>query len=261
MLPASALPWLVAIVLAAFAVEAALGFGATIVTVALGSLVVPIETLLPAFVPLNLVLSTWLVVRYRGEGDWRLLGKRMLPWMALGLPGGIVLFRVAGSGTLRGLFGVFVAILSASELVRAGRSAGRARLPPRGVRTAMLVLGGIVHGAFGTGGPLAVWVAGHELDDKRAFRSTLSGLWLGLNSVIVASWVGTGVLRAATLRDSARLGIALLVGLAIGEWAHRRVPARAFRTLVFAVLGATGVVLAVRAVAERAAPPSTAQAP
>ncbi len=120
---------LVLVVFLAFLVEAALGFGATVVAVALGAFLVPIPELLAAFVPLNIVLSAYLAVRYRRDIHWRLLMLRIVPLMVAGIPVGL------------------------------------------------LLLGwGVVHGAFATGGPMAVFVSGRVLTDKGRFRSTLSTL-------------------------------------------------------------------------------------
>jgi uncharacterized membrane protein YfcA len=240
------------IVCAALLVEASLGFGATVVVVALGAFLYPIEQLLPAYVPVNMVLSTYMVVRHWDAIDGRLLLRRVLPFMALGLPFGLFLFRFSGGPLLKTLFGVFVVVLATLELVRlarTGRVNGAAAVRPLPAAAAgiFLVLGGLVHGAFGTGGPMAVYVAGREIADKRVFRSTLSALWLLLNAALLATYAASGFLSLASARLSATLLVPLAVGIAAGEWAHRRLPHRAFATLVFAVLLVAGLVLALKA--------------
>ena len=54
-LPFSTVLLLQAIVLIAFIAEAAIGFGATVVTVTLAVLFVPLNVILPAFVPVNML--------------------------------------------------------------------------------------------------------------------------------------------------------------------------------------------------------------
>ena len=237
---------LASIVALAFAVEACVGFGATIITVALGSLLVPIERLLPVFIPLNVALSAWLSLRYWRDVDVRLLARRMLPLMALGLPLGLFAHRRANGAALTRGFGVFVLVLALLELRQALAPARPHTEPARWVRALALFAGGVVHGAFGTGGPLAVWVAGHELRRPAAFRSTLSALWLTLNIALVCAYAAAGSIDRASLGATARLGAALVIGLAVGEWAHRRVPERAFRPVVFGGLALVGAVLVVR---------------
>ena len=56
----------------------------------------------------------------------------------------------------------------------------------------MLGLGGFVHGLFGTGGPMIVYVVRRRLADKRAFRSTLAVLWLVLNIGLLSKFALAG---------------------------------------------------------------------
>jgi uncharacterized membrane protein YfcA len=247
-LAASTIVALAVVVLAAFAVEAALGFGATVVTVALGAFLVPIESLLPAFVPLNMVLSLYLAGRYSRDVDRRFLFARIVPWMGLGLPLGLVAAARLGSGSLRLVFGVFVVLLSAFELRRGRRDAEPRPDAGRLVGGAVLFAAGVVHGLFATGGPLAVYVAGRELPDKARFRATLSALWLLLNVALVGSFAAAGRLGSASLALTAMLALPLLGGILLGEVLHRRVPAALFRTLVFALLLAAGLLLAAKEV-------------
>ena len=82
---------------------------------ALGSLLFPITVVLPAFVPVNLALSG-LAVYHRGAINQRLLWRRIVPWMAIGLPPGPWLFHLGDNRVLTALFGAFVAVLAAVEL-------------------------------------------------------------------------------------------------------------------------------------------------
>lgn len=257
----------VGVVFLAFVTEAALGFGATVVTVTLAAFVLPIEVILPAFVPVNVLLSAWLAGRYSRHVDRRLLLRRVLPLMALGLPFGMWLFHGGGSGLLHTLFGVFVVVLSALELLALrvprgersyrARSRGRSRSPVlRAARwrrplapvlqVVLLVLAGVTHGAWATGGPLAVYVAGREVEDKRVFRATLSALWLLLNIALLAGYLVAGDLDGASLERSALLLVPLLLGLVVGQHIHDRVDGASFRRLVFGMLLVAGAVLALR---------------
>jgi uncharacterized membrane protein YfcA len=230
----------------AFAVEATLGFGATVITVALGSIVVSTAEILPAFVPLNLFVSMFLLVRGRHAVDGRILLWTVLPPMAIGLPIGIVVFRSVDEHVLRAALGVFVTAVSVLELRRGSVAA---RTLPRVAAFLLLLLGGIVHGAFATGGPLIVYVLGRALaDDKARFRATLSVIWLVSNAVLIAGYLQAGKLGRTSLSWTAAFALPLLVGLVVGERLHHRVPAASFRRGVFALLLVAGVVLLVRAV-------------
>ena len=238
------------VVLLAFTVEAALGFGATIVTVTLGALVLPVDQILPAFVPLNVVLSLALTWSNRRHVRRDLLWRRIVPLMALGLPFGMLAFARLDAGFLVRVYGVFVVVLAALELARAVRRSTVAEAPhdrPYGAfERIILVLGGVVHGAFGTGGPMVVYVSGRLLTDKAEFRATLSALWLLLNVVLLASYALGHRLDGDSALLTAVLAPMLAAGLVVGNVLHHRIPAERFRRVVFTMLAVAGAVLALR---------------
>jgi uncharacterized membrane protein YfcA len=236
------------IVWLAVVVEATAGFGATVVTVTLASHLLPIEDILAAFVPVNFVLSAYLVARYRGLVDRTLLFRRILPLMGLGVIGGLVLFQLRDAGWIKVAFGAFVVALSAIELARARRGAAdEARPLARPVAALAMVGAGVIHGLFACGGPMLVYVIGREIRDKGVFRATLAAAWVGLHVVLLSSYVAAGTLGASSLRTSAALLVSFVAGLPAGEWVHRRLEPERFRVAVFGLLLVAGGALLVRA--------------
>jgi uncharacterized protein len=241
---AVALP-LVVICALAFSIETALGFGATLISVALGSFVLDLDALLPALAPLNLCLSIYLTTRYRAQIDRRFLLTRLLPLMGLGLPIGMFVFASADPSLLKRLFGAFLVGVSTVELVRM-REPGAEKPMSRPAEVGMLLLGGMIHGAFMTGGPMAVYVTGRVLTDKGRYRATLSALWAILNIVVLGSYAATGRLTAGTGGLVVTLVPSIAVGMITGELLFRRVSQTVFRATVFVMLLASGVLLMVR---------------
>ena len=236
---------LAGIVFAAFAIEAAAGFGATIVTVTLAAQFLPVERVLAALVPVNLALSSYIVARHWRAVDRRLLVRRILPWMGAGVAVGLALFQLRHLGFLRLAFAAFVVALAAVELWRA-RHAAAAR-PLSGAGWAATLLGaGVIHGLFACGGPLAVYAIGRELEDKSRFRATLSALWLVFNAVLIVGYLAGGVVAPSTMRDSAILVPSLVLGIVIGELVHRHVSEARFRVAVHVLLLAAGIALLAR---------------
>lgn len=232
---------LAVIALAAFGTEGAIGFGGTVIAASLGAQVLPLEALLPAFVPLNLAMSAWLVRTGRDAIAWRVLIHELAPPVALGAAGGLVLFHVPAKTALALAFGVFVAGLALLQLVRpASRPLSR-----RG-RILMLVAGGVAHGLFGTGGPMIVYVARRRLPDKRAFRATLAVLWLVLNVALLANYVALGLYTHDTGALALVVALALVPGLALGERIHRALDPARFERMVWLLLLVAGAALAVR---------------
>jgi len=108
----------------------------------------------------------------------------------------------------------------------------------------LVPLGGIMQGAFGTGGPLTVVYADRALRDKSVFRATLSMLWLTLNTILVATFFATGRMDHEQLWLNLLCLPATLAGMWIGTHTHYRLDERAFRLSVYAVLVMAAGVLA-----------------
>jgi uncharacterized membrane protein YfcA len=104
------------------------------------------------------------------------------------------------------------------------------------VRTALAPLGGVMHGAFGAGGPLIVVYATRALPDKSAFRVTLCMLWVTLNTILISQWVATSAL---TLHELKIAGLCLpftIIAMVLGTRVHYRINEAVFRRIVYAVL-------------------------
>jgi len=242
---------LAVIVFIAFLVEAAAGFGSVVVAMTVGALWFPVSSLLAWLVPVNVVLSVYLVARGRDFLDWRFLGRRMLPLMAVGLAvGTAVASRAAEAPWLKPAFGFFVVGVAAWQLRSALAAQARKQSMSESARVVALLGAGVIHGIYATGGPLAVLVAARELDDKASFRATLSALWVVLNVLVIFRLVGQGEVTTATLGTSAVMLAPLALGIAAGEWVHHRLDEQRFRVLVGALLLAAGAVLVVKSVAE-----------
>jgi uncharacterized membrane protein YfcA len=240
---------LFAIVVLANTAEAVTGFGGTIIVVTLAAHLYGIGFLVPTILPINLAISVYLIARYHARVDRKELLRRILPLTGLGLPIGYALFRVLGTEWLRRGYGAFVFAVALVQLALTLRAKDGPRGPRPGPATAaaFLVSGGIIHGLYASGGPLVVLYASRAIRDKGAFRSTLSALWLVVNTVLVAVHVAGGSINAATAKASVYLLPSLVLGIALGEFLHDRIDERRFRLVVFALLVVAGGSLALRA--------------
>jgi len=232
---------LMAIVAAAYCVEAATGFGGTVVALTLGAAHFGLDPLLAMLVPLNLMLSAWILLRAREHISRPFLFKRALPAMSVGLVMGSLLTRSLPARTLALTFGLFVAALALWQLISMARPPAPLGAP---AQWAALLAGGVAHGLFATGGPLAVIVAQRAVPDKVAFRATLACLWLVLNVGVLARLGFNGTLKLETLIVSGALLLPLALGALAGDRLHRVLSREAFRAIVATVLLFGGAALA-----------------
>lgn len=235
------------IVLLGITVEAAIGFGATVITLALAVNIVPLEVFLATFLPVNYCLFLYLTIKYYRHIEKRILLTRILPAMGLGMPIGMAVFNLVDSMILNGIYAAFVIVLSTLMLLQISRHSRQTPQPLRAaVRLPLLFIGGVIHGLYSTGGPMIVYYLAREPIDKRAFRVTLAMVWLIMGTVLLINYAAIGLLTRATLRDSALLLAPLVGGIGLGELLHGRVNERLFRIIVFALLLAVGSLLLIK---------------
>jgi len=234
-----------AIIFVAFMVNTVTGFAGSIMALAIGVHLYSLESLVPVIVIVNLVVSIYIVAIHHEAIDRRLLLREIIPATGLGVPIGLVLFNVARTDTLKVAFGIFVIGFSLLELFLIlfyGNESPRKPLS-RAQSFLWLFFGGVMHGLYASGGPPIVYYAGRNIQDKRVFRSTLSAMWVILNTVILVSDIATRKFTAESLWLATLLLPALALGIALGEWLHPRIPERSFRILVYSLLVVAGVLI------------------
>ncbi|UTA46877.1 sulfite exporter TauE/SafE family protein [Simiduia sp. 21SJ11W-1] len=232
-------------ILLSYTIEAMTGFGSIVIALSLGAMFLPIDTLLPILVPLNLGLSGFLVITQRRHIQWPMLLKVIAPLMVAGTVLGTWLRPAIGNQELATLLALVVASFGARELWKAHKQRPE---KPHGRTLNQLLIGGagITHGLFASGGPLLVFaLAGGQLN-KAQLRATLLCVWFSLNLLLTLIFAWQGKLQAA-LPDILLYTPMVLGGLFIGDYLHHRVAEQQFRQWVYGVLTVIGIMLLIRA--------------
>lgn len=237
-------PWVLVglFVLLAYTTEAMTGFGSIVIALSLGALVLPLDALMPVLVPLNLLLSGYLSIRYRRLVHWRLLLRGILPLMAAGTLAGYLARPWLGQAVLQTLFGVLIATFSVRELWRLRHGPAPARPHGAGWGRVWMLLAGVTHGLYASGGPLLVYALSGVTLDKSRFRATLIMVWFTLNGLLTLGYATQGALQPVWPKLAA-LAPVVLAGIVLGEMLHHRVDEHRFRQVLFSVLLLAGVAL------------------
>ena len=228
------------------AIEGVTGFGSTVIALPFLNLTIGLHDavqLLCFFgwlVPLYIVSRSWRHIK------WSELG-RILLWCAPGVPLGIYLFDVLPAEILCCLLGLFMIYVGASGW-QGLKCVTCMPVPVVAKRSKLLKFflfcGGVIQGAFGTGGPFIVIYAAKALPDKSLFRVTLSLLWLTINSSRMAVWAVKGELSNAHLWKLVLICLPFwAAGILFGDYLHQRVSERGFKYGVYALLAVSGAVM------------------
>ena len=232
------------ILVLAHTAETILGFGATIIALALGVHLFPLQTLVPILVILGLLQSIWLVALWFRYIQWRILLRYILPISGLGMIIGILSRELANESQLRLILGAFIVVVSLLELAylfikRAARDELRwyYRIP-------LLFAGGVFHGLFATCWPLIVYYASRQLKTQESFRATLSTLWLILNAALLISFLMSKQVDLNTLEMTAWVLPGLVIGIILGNFI--RVKEFPFKVSTYILLFFSGLFLLIQ---------------
>lgn len=224
--------------------ETILGFGATIIALALGIYIFPLQRLIPTLVILGLLQSAWLVTRWFRYIKWHILWRRILPISGAGMVIGILSREFASESQLRLILGSFIIVISVLELIYLF-----SKTPARGelrwyYSFPLLLAGGIFHGLFATGGPLIVYYASRQLPRQENFRATLSILWLILNTALLIGFAVNTQIDLETLKTTALVLPGLAIGITLGNFI--RVNEFIFKVMTYIVLFFSGLFLVIQ---------------
>jgi hypothetical protein len=243
-------PWYVLaavpfIIVAAYAVFGATGFGSSLISVPALAHFFPLTLVVPLITALDVA-----AVANAGRRQWRQadFGEflRLLPAMLAGIAVGATLLVNLPRGPALLLLGIFVGVYGVYLL--GGQREWKA-LHPRWAWP-LGFAGGVFSVLFGTGGPIFMIFLAARIHDKSRLRATSSIVVMVSVSVRAAVFVATGLLANAQILVCAGLLVpAMLAGYFLGNRLHHALSRARVIHLIAALLVANGALLVVRAAA------------
>jgi uncharacterized protein len=227
------------VVLATHFLEGITGFGCTALALPFCILIVGIKLAVPTLVILAWILALYIVIIDFKNIVWKEF-LRIISFVGIGLPIGMVIYSYLPETLLKKLLGVLMIIVALRGLYLCFGGTSKLKLNPI-VLNIILFFGGIIHGAFGTGGPFIIIYAANAIPKKSNFRATLCALWLTLNTVIITKNIATGAINRNVLILLLVCLPFLFAGMLIGNKAHNKVDDKLFIRLVYAVLLLSGI--------------------
>lgn len=110
----------------------------------------------------------------------------------------------------------------------------------------ILVVAGLVHGMFVCGGPLLIVYASERLKDKNEFRSTLSAVWIVLNSIMMFSDIKAGIFDKNLVIITLVCIAVLFFALMLGNYIAKKLDNKVFMIITYVLMGISGLSLIIK---------------
>ncbi|MBP3926987.1 MAG: sulfite exporter TauE/SafE family protein [Clostridium sp.] len=205
---------------------------------------------------LGLLAGIYVFVGSRKDIDWKEL-KKIVIVMAVGIVGGIMIrgFFAGKDQVLYKLLGVFVIFLSLQGAVTMWKSREGAAKPAAeesadtesgkktGSGMSLLVLAGIIHGLFVSGGPLLIGYLTKRIKDKACFRATIATVWVFLNGMILVDDIRAGLWTPELIRLQLISVPLLVAAMYLGGKLCERMSQRLFMIITYVLLFISGITL------------------
>lgn len=218
------------------------GFAGTILAMPFAIILVGYDVGKPILNVLGLLSGIYVFVNNRQYVNWKEL-KKIVVVMFIGIISGILIsgLFVGRESILYHALGFFVIYLGIDGLFLRKRRKQRSSSPV--ATNGLLVAAGIIHGIFVSGGPLLIGYLSKVVQDKRAFRATISTIWIFLNTVIMIDDIRCGLWTTELLISQCIAIPFLFVGMFVGTKLYHRMSQETFMKLTYILLFISGVSL------------------
>lgn len=224
------------------------GFAGTVLAMPPSVLLVGFETAKPILNVLGILAGIYVVATSYKSIDKKEFIK-IVGVMLLGIASGILLksmftgnplllYKILGAIVVSiGLFGVYKVFIKKNDSDKPQNKI---------VSYSLLISSGIVHGMFVCGGPLLVSYLTGKIKDKQTFRSTISAVWVVLNSVIMFDDIRAGYFTSDMFVLLAVSCAVLFLGMIIGNRLYSKMSRELFMKITYVLLVISGASLFIK---------------
>jgi uncharacterized membrane protein YfcA len=230
------------IILGAYFIRGITGFGSGLLSVPLLALIIPLQTVVPLILVLDLSAPLLMTRNARADVKWQEIIP-LLPTSLIGIVIGVsLLVSLPREPLLTGL-ALFVILFGLRYLlnIHGDRLVSKIWSIPTGL------IGGLIGALFGTGGPPYVIYLAHRISEKSQLRATFSGLFMLDGSFRVITFIIMGLLGISLLPLIILSAPVMMLALYLGSRIHVGISNRQMLMLVGILLLISGGSLLVKA--------------
>lgn len=227
----------VLVVFCAYTVEGITGFAGTMLAMPVSMMIIGVREAKLALNIVTLMVSVLICIKTHKHINVKELIKIIL-LMLIGLVIGLWMFQVLPVSGLAYIYGIFIVIIAIRGLF-----VKQQKNHTKIVLIGIVLLAGVVHGLFLSGGSLLVIYAVIVLKDKSVIRATLTPVWLVLNTIILVQDIYFKRFTPHVVLLLVWCVIPIVAAVFLGDWLHKKVSQQFFVKLTYALLILSGLSL------------------
>ncbi len=215
------------------------GFAGTVLAMPFVILLYGIDVAKPSLTILALLAGLLVALKGYRHIVWKEFFK-ILIIMFVGVFIGEYIYLYLQTEVLLQIFSVFVIVIAVMGILEK-----KEWNLPEPVLNFILLLAGIIHGMFVSGGPLLIMYAVKKIPEKDNFRTTVSMLWVVLDIYLIVKQTAAGLMTEFTLSATLCSVPALIIGVFIGNHLAEKLTQKTFLKLSYVLLLISGISLLV----------------
>ena len=209
------------------------GFGSTVLAMPFIIALIGIEIGKPMLLVFGILQPLAIVVTNFKNISWTEV-KKILIGVGIGMPFGIIFYRFLPQEILLTGLSIFMIIISVKGIMEL--KGIDFKTPKQKVLDFILFAGGIIHGAFVSGGPLVMIYSSEKIKNKDEFRASMSIIWVVLNTILMIEALLNGSYDSLTMQYTLISLPALMLGIVLGGQLSTRVNQKLFKFIIYVVL-------------------------
>ena len=214
------------------------GFGCTVLALPFTISLIGIEFGKPVLIVLGFVQCLVVAIEQFKDINWNEV-KKVVSYVAIGMPIGLICYKFLPKEMLITCLSVFMLLVSIKGLLEL--KGYEFKTPKNIVLNFLLFLGGIIHGAFVSGGPLLMIYSTEKIKNKDTFRATMCIIWVILNAFLMVDGLISGVYTSEVFNYILISLPALFIGIWLANKLTCKVNQRMFNYIIYIVLGTTAI--------------------
>lgn len=213
------------------------GFAGTVLAMPPGIFLQGIDTAKMVLNILGILASLWIVSVSYKDINWKEV-KKILFFMVIGTALGMKIFTLLPLEFLLKIYAIFIILMALKGIFIKGEMK-----TPEWVLVGVILLAGVIHGMFVSGGPLIMIYVAKKLKSKSSFRATLAIVWIVLNTYLAFSHYNQGIFTSENIKLLYLSIPPFALGMIVGNILHHKMSQATFLKLSYILLSISGVAL------------------